>query len=60
MCKMLAHVNVLGTLASTDDVATPLNSCSVIFKYGCWSSLSKTLAAQQRAEVNDLLGDVRY
>ena len=38
MHKVLADVNVLGTLASADDVISPFDACCIVFMDGSVSS----------------------
>ena len=54
MCEMFPDVNVLGALASTDDVVTPFDARSVVLKHRGGGVSRKPQPFDEGAKVNHL------
>ena len=52
--EVLSDVDVLGALASTDDVVTPLDARSVVLVHRSWSLLGEAHGLEKVAKVQDL------
>ena len=53
--EVLADVNVFGAFATSNDIVSPLNACSVVLVHRCRAFLKESHVAEQLAEVDDLL-----
>ena len=54
MCEMLPDVNVLGTLASTDDVVTPFDARCVVLEHRSGCGRCESQPPEKVAKINHL------
>ena len=53
--EVLADANVLGTFATSNDIVSPLDACSVVLVHRRKAFLRESHVAEQLTQVDDLL-----
>ncbi len=60
MCEVLADINVLGTLTSSNHMICPLDARRVVLEHRSVVRLAKLHVGQEGTEVDDLDRHLRY